>query len=349
MQKNLKIMLNILDKNKIFVKIKKYNENLKNLDLLRSIAIILVVISHIPFPTFQFLNFYSQKYLGLLGVFIFFTHTSFVLMFSLERINLKNNFYFKFYTQRIFRIYPLSMLAVLVFFFIDYYFQNNFNTKQFLSNIFLVQNFTKFLSNPEPLWSLPYEVQMYLFLPIFFLLIKNKPKRIITIYIFTTIIVIFLKIEDKSKFYYDLVHFFPCFLSGIMGYVLFKNNKKKHSYFYLIIYLLTWIIVFPLLIKKNISENLLGTIFSLLLGLLISVTKEIKLSILSIIAKNIAKYSYSIYLFHMLPIKIFENLNIENFFKIPIIITFLLIFCYLSFNLIENPMIKLGKKLSKSL
>jgi len=330
------------------ITIKKENNNLKNLDLLRSIAIMLVVISHIPI---KFPYFLPYELLGLLGVMIFFVHTSFVLMKSLNSIDYKKKFelFFKFYIQRIFRIYPLSIFAVLIFFTISYHFLNSFNLKDFLSNIFLIQNITQSSSNPPVLWSLPYEVQMYLFLPLIFFFTRNNIKKIITLYIFTIIIVLIFKNFDKNKSYYDLIHFFPCFLTGVISYALFRKNYKKISITYLITYLLISIILFPFLFTKNISKNLLSTIFCLPLSILISFTQEIRFKIINSITKNIAKYSYCIYLFHLLAIKIFIDWQIKNWFKIPIIITAMVVFCYIIYNLIEKPGIKLGKKLSYNL
>jgi peptidoglycan/LPS O-acetylase OafA/YrhL len=329
------------------ITIKKYN-NLSNLDLLRSIAIFLVVISHIPI---KFPHFLPQGQLGLLGVMIFFVHTSFVLMKSLSRINYKNkfNFFFKFYIQRIFRVYPLSIFAVLIFFSINYYFLNFFNLKDFLSNIFLIQNITQNTSYPQPLWSLPYEVQMYLFLPLIFLLTKNSTKKIIILYIFTIIIVLIFKIVDKNKFYYDLIHFFPCFLAGVISYAFFKKKNQKFSIIYLMIYLFTSIILFPFLFTKNIPENLLGTIFCLPLALLISFTQEIRFKMINNITKKIAKYSYCIYLFHPLAIKILIDWQIKFWIKIPIVMIGVVLLCYIVYNLIEKPAIKLGKELSHNL
>src|SRR5262249_15824707 len=85
-----------------------------NLDLLRTVAVILVLAQHL-------LNrFYFAK-LGLasppivtFGVLIFFVHTCLVLMYSMERSGLESfPLASNFYTRRIFRIYPLSILAVL--------------------------------------------------------------------------------------------------------------------------------------------------------------------------------------------------------------------------------------------
>jgi len=50
---------------------------------------------------------------GLFGVLIFFVHTCLVLMYSMERSGLNGSSLHKdFYIRRVFRIYPLSILAV---------------------------------------------------------------------------------------------------------------------------------------------------------------------------------------------------------------------------------------------
>jgi len=52
--------------------------------------------------------------MGRFGVLIFFVHTSYALMKSLDRMNLRrNSLFLEFYIRRAFRIYPLSVLCVL--------------------------------------------------------------------------------------------------------------------------------------------------------------------------------------------------------------------------------------------
>ena len=132
----------------------------------------MVLLSHLP--NLELPTYYEQRGLGLLGIVIFFVHTSFVLMSSLERIDAKHIINYKFYIRRIFRVYPLSIFAVCVYSYIDFILNYKFNLSIFFSNIFLIQNFIQTESIPRVLWSLPYEIQMYFFLPFIFMFVKSK-------------------------------------------------------------------------------------------------------------------------------------------------------------------------------
>ena len=86
-----------------------------NLDLLRSCAVLLVVVAHVigvwrP----DDLPGYHMQALGLLGVEFFFVHTSLVLMFSLQRLSASAPAHqlTTFLVRRFFRIYPLSVVVV---------------------------------------------------------------------------------------------------------------------------------------------------------------------------------------------------------------------------------------------
>src|SRR5437667_4195908 len=89
-----------------------------NLDVLRAIAVLLVLAQHLCKRMYvDRIGWIPTSSLGHFGVLLFFVHTSLVLMYSMDRSGptgpslLKN-----FYIRRIFRIYPLSILTVLVAF-----------------------------------------------------------------------------------------------------------------------------------------------------------------------------------------------------------------------------------------
>src|ERR1700674_5573689 len=157
----------------------KLTTNSRNLDLLRSFAVMLVVGFHLA----KFFNWRFEKLrvtdFGLLGVMLFFVHTTLVLMFSLERQSAgsSTSLFVPFMVRRCFRIYPLAILVVTFVFLFhipsDLQF-GRFNllhqsAGNFLANLLLIQNVTRQKANPGILWSLPLELQMYLVLPALFL------------------------------------------------------------------------------------------------------------------------------------------------------------------------------------
>ena len=85
-----------------------------NLDLLRAVAVTLVLAQHL-LNRFYFAKLgFDGPAIGTFGVLIFFVHTCLVLMYSMERSSLDGfPLALNFYIRRMFRIYPLSMLAVL--------------------------------------------------------------------------------------------------------------------------------------------------------------------------------------------------------------------------------------------
>jgi peptidoglycan/LPS O-acetylase OafA/YrhL len=73
------------------------------------VAVISVVVEH-TLRSLGVLRLGPVPYLGVTGVMVFFVHTTLVLMWSLER---KPNT-LDFYIRRVFRIYPLALLAIAI-------------------------------------------------------------------------------------------------------------------------------------------------------------------------------------------------------------------------------------------
>ena len=147
--------------------------DLPNLDFLRSTAVLLVLLNHLT------RHYHIDRFdnLGIFGVLLFFVHTSLVLMYSMQRSHLTGKALINdFYIRRIFRIYPLSALAVLTAVALHLHadgrglsFGPRPGAGELISNLLLVQNLTGSASIVGPLWSLPYEIQMYVVLPLLFL------------------------------------------------------------------------------------------------------------------------------------------------------------------------------------
>ena len=320
----------------------------KNLDFIRSIAVLLVLFSHLPFINYP--SYYHVQTMGIMGVFIFFVHTSFVLMLSLKRMNFNKYklFNYKFYIQRFFRIYPLvifvvSLIALLK---LNDLLPGDFNLKIFFKNIFLIQEMGE--STPPALWSLPYEVAMYLFLPFIFNFINtsNAKVKIFTIWFIFVILVLILKYFNTI--YFSTIKYVPFFLCGIIGYVYYREYKKKISSIFFILYIFFSIICIPILVMFGIYQNFLGAIFCMPLGILIGISKDINFIFLNKVTKSIAKYSYGIYLFHEITIYIFldNNLLIYKNLNLLLLIIVIFIISVISYKIIEHPFVKLGKKIS---
>jgi peptidoglycan/LPS O-acetylase OafA/YrhL len=328
------------------------SNNFKNLDFLRTVAVLLVLISHIPIIKFP-VNYYHVQTFGILGVFIFFVHTSCVLMFSLDRMKYKkNNFLnYKFYIQRLFRIYPLSIFVVLLVFLYNIINSPDayFDKITLFKNIFLVQNIQE--SSPSALWSLPYEVAMYIFFPLIFNFIKNKnsQKKIFFLWLIFVILALIFKYFDSTYLY--IVKYVPFFLSGVIAFVYFKKVKKEQKIrpIYLILYIFFSILLIPILTHFGVMQNFLGAIFTVPLGLLIAFSKDIDLFFLNKLFKLIAKYSYGIYLLHELIISIyFKHIHIENkFLTLLLLITIIFLASIAVYHMIEGPLIKYGKRISE--
>jgi peptidoglycan/LPS O-acetylase OafA/YrhL len=147
-----------------------------NLDLLRTLAVLLVLLSHCIYAAGNL----SWSGIGQSGVLLFFVHTALVLMFSLERLQAKREFIVTFYLHRFFRIYPLALccMALCLAFRIPVSPREEFQWwgwRWVALNIMFVQNLTiRVQSISGPLWSLCYEIQMYLVLPFVFLVAIRK-------------------------------------------------------------------------------------------------------------------------------------------------------------------------------
>jgi peptidoglycan/LPS O-acetylase OafA/YrhL len=327
-----------------------------NLDLLRTLAVLLVVISHLPMlGEMTNPSQYLLPALGLVGVGIFFVHTCLVLMMSLERLTLHEGIRFsgrRFLIRRIFRIYPLSISTVLTLAVIAYFNSGSvLPIPELLSNIFLVQNLTGHPSTPGPLWSLPYEVQMYFFLPALYVLITWVGTRMSAIKLLSTLLgfSIFLTITLWFfNFNYHLVKYIPAFLPGVFAYVLWGLKPRISAW---VFFLSVGVVAafFPWLVAMGFKENILLWPVCLGIGLSVPFVREIRSEVLKLIANRIAKYSYGIYLIHgpWIVFSFYYVSNVSIAWRWLIFIAGVALLSFLAYYLIEKPFIRFGVALSK--
>jgi peptidoglycan/LPS O-acetylase OafA/YrhL len=276
-----------------------------NLDLLRAIAVMSVYFGHLA-AIFHYRSFGS---LGRFGVIIFFVHTSFVLMASLQRLETTaesdTSLAAAFWIRRFFRIYPLAVLFVIlapIFHIPSDPFQiyGWIGWKGFISNIALTQNLSYSEDILSPLWSLPLEVQMYVILPLAYFAVRGHRRyRSVALWVLSVLLALTI---PRISWRLNMFLYAPCFTSGILAYDLIRSKTWTWK-------LPAWVwpvVIFAVIALFGPHDNIsLGNKMyrawglSLLLGVFYANVKEGQDNWMYTVFHWIAEHSYGIYLSHI--------------------------------------------------
>lgn len=313
-----------------------------NLDLLRTGAIGLVVLSHVLLFVTEGApgSIYSLHTMGRIGVAIFFVHTTLVLMMSLERHGPGAG---PFMIRRLFRIYPLSVAVVALMTLFSLAEGRPIELGKVLSNLFLVQNLTGAASTPHTLWTLPYEVQMYLLLPALYAVTRfARPLQ-------WTALLLAGAVAAATVSGIQLIQYVPCFLPGMLAFVLGRRTSGTLSPWLLFLVVGTAILVIPALVAAGLPETPLFWVMCLLLGLIIPLCRQTASKSLARAGNVVATYSYSIYLTHLLVFGYAFGGLIPGpwFVQWAVFFTMLAGLPYMTYRYIEKPGIDLGIKLAQ--
>lgn len=325
-------------------------KELANLNMIRALAIAMVVISHLPIPKNWIPDRYDLSSLGSLGVFIFFLHTATVLMMSLDRQRREgaNKLIRHFFIRRIMRIYPLSIVAVLIISLVMICSGGGINLNTFTSNLLLIQNLTHTPSIPPTLWSLPYEVQMYLVLPFIFLyLITILHRKFLILFASWAVAVVIIYGGTSYGLNLDLIKFSPLFISGVITYVLYGALRiKKISPIFLITFCAALSLFFPVIVGFGVISLVLGWPAVLILGILLAFSAEVTNQAIAALSKMLAQYSYAIYLIHFPLIDlVFNKIDLGlSWLKWILFFLLLALLSYVFHRWVEQPCIRIGKK-----
>ena len=319
------------------------SKNSANLDVLRAMAVLMVFCHHI----LEYGYFSERKVSGLgqFGVLIFFVHTSLVLMMSMER----NSGALNFYIRRFFRIYPLAALVVGLVTVLhipsnparEY---ASLGTLHLLSNFALTMNLTHSPMALAPLWSLPIEVQMYILLPLLFLVTRTS-------HALRNLLLIWAALVPLAWFQpwmsgpHNVVRFAPCFVPGIIAYVLIGRWRPKLPWFIWPMVVVTAYAAYQLFDPRGT-----GWAECLALGLSVPFFREVQVPLVRRVAAAIAKYSYGIYLFHLIAIYYcFDWMIGPTWLKIAGSLAFTGVAAVASYHLLEEPLIEYGRRLGHAL
>lgn len=320
-----------------------------NLDLLRSLAVLFVLLSHLPFPPAIATSSINLNALGYWGVFIFFVHTCYVLLGALDRQRSKISgikLAVVFWLIRIARIYPLSIAVVIAVSIDATVFGDGISQRAFWSNLLLIQNLTGEPSTPGPLWSLPFELQMYLVLPLIFCFVREKSVAstlvILALWVFAVVASLHLMRQGVT---HSWLKFAPFFLSGVLGYTLSRTKPFLSPGWMFGLVLLSTVSYF-FLSDDHPSLHFLTWPLCLLLGALIAFSREIRSFQLRQVSKYVARYSFGIYLLHVPCIDwAFHRLGIDSpVLKWLVFLTLLISLSVTCYHFIEQPLLQRAKQ-----
>lgn len=347
------------------------NNYIKQLDSIRAIAVLLVIITH-WFPESHMLNIYTSVFNG---VDIFFVLSGFLI----TRILLENRIQAEktgtnkinvikfFFARRFLRIFPIYYLIIFTLYIVGYRTGTDIKSNflyflTYSSNFYFFkrQSWDGMLSH---LWSLSVEEQFYLIWP-WFMLFLNK-KALLPFIVISVLIGVMAQFFLMNVMFGDILTF-SCFDGFGIGASLawistFKFSSLKKIYPVLI---LMAVVSFALQVMRvagfiQFPSRILTSICTIYVITGITLYGEKKSFFFNTFLKNgalvfIGKISYGIYLYHLIlpyyTTNTFNKLNKHlpfnfyrhNFYLIHLENFFLLILiCYLSWKIIEEPILKL--------
>ncbi|MFV9551532.1 acyltransferase family protein [Algibacter sp. PT7-4] len=337
---------------------------IEQLTFTRFIAAILIVIFHYGRETFFFTNSHISFIFkqANVGVSYFFVLSGFVMIIAYK--NKKAIPFLKFLKNRLARIYPVYLMAIILVLIFKVY--NAFSIVDLPLNLFMIQAWfhDKALSINTPGWSLSVEFFFYLLFP--FLMnryytkihLKTLAFWIISFWIISQIVyhlLVFKSIEipffvKKDISYHPVMHLNAFLVGNLAGLFFIKNRDKLKSNYRLVIILLLFILV--LLLKFSFGLNYHNGLLSLIFAPLIILMSLNNDKITQILSHRLfvflGEISYGIYILQFPIWALLNNYRMRTYFKVnpeeDYLLTFtirlfiLIIIAGFSYVLFEKPL-----------
>ncbi len=325
---------------------------ISNIQILRGIAVLMVVFSHISQTLNQYeleLNSQYISYFGSLGVDIFFIISGFIMVVVTQNkfknyLNVKN-----FLFSRFSRIYPLYWIYAFTAFFISV---GDLNYR-FIETLFLLPQKNTVLAVA---WSLIYELYFYLIFALFMLFISERFLLLVSIS-WGIIMMLFFHFTNIDNEYFKVATS-PLILEFIIGIIIANYYLKLNNNIYISFIILFFHIVIIYIFKQIFIINSFWFGYfiehSLVASFIVFVFLMFKdgSSYLNKSIEYIGDISYGIYLSHIFQlivlVKVFNYFEITNiYFIIFTMLISVLIYGVISYKYIEKPLILFTRKLYK--
>lgn len=343
-------------------------KRLHNLDYLRGLAAFGILLYHyLSWTIGRFDSESTIGRIGLYGVSIFYILSGLTLFIVYyEKMNFSKNEIIGFIKKRVFRIFPLMWLVVIISILFSQKVPNVYDLIMNLTGLFGFINWDKYFA--IGLWSIGNELVFYSFFILFLFSLKRSKLAfyiISFIVLFVFLYFAFFMFEDKSeslyssnnwKTYINPLNQLFLFLSGfLLGYLLNKRKMNNKISLLLLFFGLFLFIFYPEYGDRiNIisgNTRIVLTIASILIC--VGFFKS-NFNLPSFVHKPLVllgEISYSLYLVHPLifyRIRFVADYISNHYFKINIGVTLLvsiilsLIISYFVYNYFEKYFIKLG-------
>ena len=275
-----------------------------NLQALRGISVVLVVLFHVGAPLFT--N-------GWVGVDIFFVISGF-LMWHLYADKISEGQVKEFYIKRLRRLLPalavLILFSSLIFYFVllpneRHLFINEIFSASFaFSNLYYwleVQYFSSSQLRPLlNLWSIALELQFYLIFPILVLLLKKSTLRFISLLLVSIATFVGLGLYSFQTSFFTLPGRLWEFLLGMLVAHLKPSQIRESARFWMFKYFVVAIVILSTLVPEDDKFKMLVQIVIASISALYIMLgfNQIGTGVLVRTLSKIGDYSYSIYLIH---------------------------------------------------
>jgi peptidoglycan/LPS O-acetylase OafA/YrhL len=282
------------------------NKRYEELDALRGIAALLVVLFHLTMRRPEYNTFFK---LGVTGVDLFFIISGFVIFMSLQKISSGADFII----NRVSRLYPtywvsVTFTFVLLISYSIYKCEGNIDKKliQYLGNLTMFEFYLRIPYLDGPYWTLIIEMLFYIF--ILFLFQKKWFN-----YLSAIGIVLCSSIVLLTHYYFDinyikriikwlpLLQFLPLFFAGTTFYKIYKKNDNLvYNYSIIVFCFICQVVLFPYagLSKKFISWTEYNIMLFVYFSLFLLFVNNRLTFIVNKTTLFFGKISYALYLIH---------------------------------------------------